>query len=197
MLSAPLHRIAGHPWVYDLIQRLAGSRQVDKRVSVALASLNPKNVVDIGGGTGAVRGLLARDCRYVCLDMEMPKLAGFRARVPNGLAVLGDATKIPLTSGCADLVVCKAVTHHLTESQLEQSLDESCRVLKQRGRFLLLDAIWNTTRIAGRVLWSLDRGSYPRTEEDLRSRMASKFEIEHWEKFAIYHEYVFGIGVRR
>ena len=61
---------------------------------------------------------------------------------------------------------------------------------------VLLDAILNHQRLAGRVLWKLDRGSHPRTEVDLRNRLEGRFKLIHWEKFAIYHEYVFGIGAR-
>jgi len=69
-------------------------------------------------------------------------------------------------------------------------------VLRAGGHVILLDAVINRQRLAGRMLWRLDRGSYPRTEEDLREKLESRFKIIHWEKFAIYHEYVFGIGVR-
>jgi hypothetical protein len=61
---------------------------------------------------------------------------------------------------------------------------------------ILLDPVLNRRRLAGQLLWKFDRGSYPRTEEDLHKKLESRFKIIHWEKFAIYHEYVFGIGVR-
>ena len=61
---------------------------------------------------------------------------------------------------------------------------------------ILLDAVLNKQRLAGRILWKLDRGSFPRAEEDLRKRLEDRFKVIHWDKFAIYHEYVFGIGVR-
>jgi hypothetical protein len=52
------------------------------------------------------------------------------------------------------------------------------------------------SRWAGRVLWRLDRGSYPRSAEELQEKLERKFKVIHWEKYSIYHEYVFGIGVR-
>jgi hypothetical protein len=95
------------------------------------------------------------------------------------------------------MVICKSVTHHLTDLMLEQTLDESRRVLRAGGHMIVLDAVLNRERLAGRILWRLDRGSYPRTADDLQRKLASRFNIIHWEKFAIYHEYVFGIGARR
>ena len=196
MVTEFLHQLAALPWVYDRIQTLAGHDRVLKRLSQEIAPLNPNVVVDIGGGTGMARNLFAADCRYICLDMEMPKLKGFRSRAPRGLAVLGDATSMPIIDGCADAVVCKSVTHHLTDLMLDHALDESRRVLRAGGHMILFDAVLNRQRLAGKVLWRLDRGSYPRTEEELHKKVKSRFKLVHWEKFAIYHEYVLGIGVR-
>jgi SAM-dependent methyltransferase len=126
----------------------------------------------------------------------MPKLAGFRSNVPDGLAILSDATKMPIVTGSVDVLMCMAVVHHLTDAMLEQVFEEALRVLKVGGHLILLDPVLNRQRLAGQLLWKFDRGSYPRTEEDLHKKLESRFKIIHWEKFAIYHEYVFGIGVR-
>jgi ubiquinone/menaquinone biosynthesis C-methylase UbiE len=196
MLIEALHKIAANPWIYDRIQILAGQERVLARLSREVVQFHPKVVVDIGGGTGTVRGLLSANCRYVCLDLEMPKLTGFRAKFADGLAILGDATAIPISDGSADLVICKSVTHHLTEPQLEKALDESYRVLRPGGHMVLLDAVLNKQRLAGLALWKLDRGSYPRLNNELRARFSGRFQIVRWDKFAIYHEYVLGVGMR-
>jgi ubiquinone/menaquinone biosynthesis C-methylase UbiE len=191
-----LHSVATRPRIYDWIQMLVGQRQLLERVSQQTQGLHPGIVVDVGGGTGSMRALWPSECRYICLDIEMTKLKGFRSRAPAGLAVLSDATRMSVASASADIVMCKFMMHHLTDSMLTQMIEESLRVLRPNGMLILIDPILNRQRFAGRVLWRLDRGSYPRTEEELRKKLASRFKIVHWEKFAIYHEYVFGIGLR-
>ena len=161
----------------------------------ALAAM-PLVLLDVGGGTGTMRQLWPADCRYVCLDIEMPKLQGFRSKVADGLALQTDATRMPIASGCADSVVCTAVAHHLTDTMLSDVLRETVRVLKPGGRMFFLDPVFARDRIAGRVIWRLDRGSYPRTAEVLRDIFGRHLEIAHWERFAIHHEYVFGVGIR-
>ena len=190
------NKIAVHPWIYDQIQTLAGQKQSLERISKQTAALHPEIVVDVGGGTGLWRTLWPAGCRYVCLDIEFPKLQGFRSKVPLGLAALSDATRMCIASGSADVVMCVAIMHHLTDMMIDQVFEESLRVLRSNGQLVLLDPVLNRERWMGRILWRLDRGSYPRTEEDLRTKLENRFKISHWERFAIYHEYVFGIGIR-
>jgi ubiquinone/menaquinone biosynthesis C-methylase UbiE len=189
-------KLAAHPWIYDRIQIMAGREKVLEKMLRQTTGLSAQTVVDVGGGTGQWRRLWPVRIRYICLDIEMPKLQGFRYKVPAGLAVLSDASQMPIATRSVDVVVCVAVLHHLTDTMLELVFDEALRVLKADGHFILLDAVFNLNLWSGRVLWRLDRGSNPRTAEDLRQHMESRFKIIHWEKFAIYHEYVFGIGMR-
>ena len=71
-----LHHFAKHGWVYDRIQDLAGAREVYRRLGRHLAATrSPYWLLDVGGGTGRTRRLLSDDARYVCLDVEGPKLA--------------------------------------------------------------------------------------------------------------------------
>ena len=191
-----LHSIAARPQIYDLIQRLAGQGQVLERMSKQTAIISPETVVDVGGGTGASYRLWPPGARYLCLDIEMPKLEGFRSRVPRGLAVLSDATQMPIASRAVDVVLCMAVVHHLTDEMVDQVFGEALRVLKVGGKLILLDPVLDSERLLGRILWKFDRGSYPRTAEVLRKKLEARFEIVHWESFSIYHKYVFGIGVR-
>jgi ubiquinone/menaquinone biosynthesis C-methylase UbiE len=191
-----LHKIAAHPWVYDHIQILAGREQVLNRILRSTVALRAETVVDVGGGTGAWRRLWPAGCRYVCLDIEMPKLKGFRSKVPSGFAVLSDATRMSIATESADVVMFIAVAHHLTDAMLEQVFDEALRVLRVGGKLILLDPVLNRELLMGRILWRLDRGSYPRTVEELHEKLISRFKVIHWEKFAIYHEYVLGIAIR-
>jgi len=92
--------------------------------------------------------------------------------------------------------MCMAIMHHLTDTMMDQVFEEALRVLRVGGQLILLDAVINRGRWVGRILWRLDRGSYPRTAEELRKNLEGRFKIIHWENFAIYHEYILGIGVR-
>ena len=190
MLVRFLHWVASNGWVYDRIQNAAGLAQVRARLVKHIPREAVHRVLDIGGGTGASRDLWPAASHYVCLDIEQPKLAAFRAKTPEGIALLADATRIPIASGTVDALMCQHFSHHLPEAGFEEVLRECERVLKPGGRFVFIDALRNPDRPASRLLWSLDRGSHPYGPEQLTALLGRHFEIVNSERFAIYHEYL-------
>jgi ubiquinone/menaquinone biosynthesis C-methylase UbiE len=195
MLTEILHRIASQPRVYDAIQALAGSGQVNRRLAVRLAELpRPARVLDVGGGTGLSSELWPAGVTYVCLDIDPVKLRGFRRKHPRGIALAADATRLPLASRSFDLVVCKAVFHHLSDPLLPMVLRESARVLRPGAHLVFVDPLWAPARRRGRLLWRYDRGSFPRSEANLRQAVSAQFAITRWDAFAIHHQYVLGVG---
>ena len=186
-----IHKVASVGWVYDSIQTLAGARIFEARLQRRLSDCRGR-VLDLGGGTGTMKGLLPRACTYTCLDNEMPKLQRCAKKAP-GSALLGDATRMPVQSGSIDVVTAVFVAHHLTNHQFEEMLRESARVLKPKGSLILMDAVWKPSRLPGRILWALDRGSSPRPEVELRAALDRHFCIEQWDHLAIYHQYIIGV----
>lgn len=145
-------------------------------------------VLDLAGGTGTARQYLP-ECRYICLDNEMPKLDGFRTKHPGGMAILGDCTTVPLPDGCMDAVLCFAMAHHLSDPQLMLFWQEARRVLRPEGHFLFVDPVW-TPRWMSRILWSLDRGEHPRSAAELIRHAETHFHLTHQERFTVRHEYL-------
>lgn len=186
-----LHAIVAIPPVYDFTQWLAGASIGRKIILKEYASLPPTGrALDVGGGTGLSRPLLPEQWNYCCLDPDPQKLEGFRAKFPQDESVEASGCKIPLRDSSFDLVLMTAVSHHLTDEELEKSLSEISRVLRPQGMFLLLDAVWNPSNLRGRLLWSVDRGSFPKTEEALRNRLTRHFKIDRTRNWKIHHEYV-------
>jgi ubiquinone/menaquinone biosynthesis C-methylase UbiE len=191
VLLDTLHKAASIGWVYDLTQFLAGAPIFHSRLRRTLSGCSGR-VVDIGGGTGTLSGLLPPACAYTCLDNEMPKLRRCASKAP-GSALLGDATQMPIESGSIDVVTAIFVTHHLTDDQLQEMLRETARVLTPKGLLIVMDPVWKPSRLPGRILWALDRGSWPRTRDQLRAALDLHFCVDQWNRMAIYHEYILGV----
>jgi SAM-dependent methyltransferase len=196
MLVELAQRAASIGWVYDLSQNVAGAHLVRRRLRRHLAAICtfPGWVLDIGGGTGKLQALIPPGCRYFCLDIEMPKLQRYVQINQSSNPLLADATRMPVRTASVDLVTWIFIAHHLTDEMLAAALDETGRVLKEGGWILFLDPVFSARRWPGRLLWKLDRGSHPRSEEDLRFVLNSRFQMEQWNRFAIYHRYLLGMG---
>jgi ubiquinone/menaquinone biosynthesis C-methylase UbiE len=197
MLRKALHRVVQNPWVYDRIQFLAGAEHTRRRLAAQIGRLSAAtSVLDLGGGTGLYQSLWPSHCNYVCLDVDMVKLRGFLSKQASGIALRADATRVPIRSASVDVVMCIAVSHHLTDELLEQLIDESARVLKDEGTFIFVDPVWETGKLAGRLLWKYDRGSYPRTAECLRSVVSNHYRLIHDAQYSVHHEYLLCVGVK-
>ena len=146
-------------------------------VTKELEEINGKIVLDLGGGTSLYR----RGEQYICLDLDKNKLG------KDG--ILANATNIPLADNCIDLILCIAVTHHLTNPELELMVQESHRVLKETGKFILIDAV-RTNRLLSKMMWKYDRGSYPRTYAEIISTIGQRFNVVRIKRFKRLHEYI-------
>ncbi len=191
MILRALHRVASLGPVYDLIQTICGAKFARRHFRRVLETYpGYQTVLDIGGGTGRIRSQLSADCTYYCIDNEEPKLVQLRKVNKGALAILGDATNTPVAGASMDLVLCVAMSHHLSDSELELALREITRTLRPGGRLMFLDALWSRRWLPGRILWSLDRGSNPRSKEALLSILTKNVRIIRQEEFRLVHEYL-------
>jgi SAM-dependent methyltransferase len=186
-LGRALHRVVAEPRVYDAVQRLLGTPETAQRIRSHLEATRPALVLDVGAGTGRLRAALPATATYLWLDADPAKLRGYRAKWPDGPALLSDATELPLRDASVDCALCVAVAHHLRDDLLERLLRELARVV--RDRLLLMEPL-RTDALASRVLWRYDRGAHPRTEAELAAAVEPFFELESRERYARLHRYL-------
>jgi SAM-dependent methyltransferase len=185
----------GNPRLYDVVQGRLGGGRIAERVSEALEGLEAAaTLLDIGAGTGMVAGLPRGGAQYIWLDNDVHKLRGFLARRTRGRAVLGDASQLPFADDSVDWSVMVAVSHHVPDAVLEMCLCEVARVT--RDRFVFLDAV-RGRRARSRLLWQLDRGRFPRTEDELLTAISKSFEVTKVERFTKIHDYLLCVASSR
>lgn len=104
-----------------------------------LAGDDPRDVVDLGAGTGKLtRALVALEHRVTAIEPLPEMLELLPANAPGAFAILGNAEIIPLPDAHADVVTC-AQSFHWFDHAL--ALPEIARVLRPDGRLAL---VWNT-----------------------------------------------------
>jgi ubiquinone/menaquinone biosynthesis C-methylase UbiE len=184
-----LHRIANYPGGYDVLQWLAG-RSLNAKIIRKWLANERGLLVDVGGGTGTLKTLLPAAVRHVCIDPDPVMLAGYAAKFRDGLPLFGDAVRLPVRDGAAPLVALIAVSHHLTDNQLEEALGEIARIQAPHGSFFFFDALLVPERLASRFMWRRDRGAHPRTAADIIARLQKYFQmVDHFE-YTLWHRYL-------
>ena len=176
--------------LYDLVQQAAGAKRVSRILAEELADLPPGGwMLDVGGGTGLYRNLCPQSWGYVCLDQDQAKMAGFKQRHAGSSAVLADARRLPFPANSFDLCLIVFVAHHLDPGDFYSALREIARILKEKGRLLLMDPLWEPGNLPGRILWSLDQGSFPRGSRKLGELLGTEWKIRRRRRFRILHDY--------
>ena len=194
-LARGLAWMLGHPVVYNAIQIAVGAHQTHRRLSRLLAGTDGLTVLDVGAGTGLVAPLLPAGAHYLWLDNDLRKLRGFRPGRSRVSCMLGDGTRLGLRDRSVDVGVCVAVSHHLTDSQLDGVLGELARVVRQR--LVFMDAIDRPESLVSRTLWRFDQGRYPRTASVLEAALARHFDVTMVDRYTVYHSYVLCVGTPR
>ena len=183
-----LGAILGDPRLYNAVQVLFGLPYTQQRLAPHLAAADGQTVLDVGAGTSLVAPLLPASTRYIWLDNDPRKLAlAVRCRQPAA-AVIADAARLPLRPASVDVGICLAVSHHLTDAELDAMVAGLARVV--RNRLIFLDALACPESLRSRLLWRLDRGSHPRSGEALQAILGRAFVLEHVEHYTVYHRYM-------
>jgi len=117
-----------------------------KGVAEALLRLMPPMVIaDLGAGEGAFALLLAeRATKVIAVDtsakmIEVGREQALRHGVKNIEYRLGDMEEIPIEDGEVDLVFFSQSLHHALHP--ERAVHEARRILKPRGRIVILDLV--------------------------------------------------------
>jgi SAM-dependent methyltransferase len=114
-----------------------------------LAGETPRDVVDLGAGTGKLtRSLAALGHHVVAVEPLGEMLEQLRAAVPGVTAVAGTAESMPLPDASVDVVACAQAFHWFDHGS---ALAEIARVLRPGG---LLALVWNVRD--ERVPWVAD-----------------------------------------
>lgn len=185
-VAAALTSLLTGPRVYDLVQNAAGAAAVRRRLAPHVRSFARSRVLDVGAGTGGYIGTVPDSAEYVALDLDPLKLARLTAKHPRVTTVVGDAARLEFPAGSFDHALVMMLAHHLDDDGLEGLVEGLRRIV--RGTVVFVDPL-RSPALRSRLLWAIDRGSFPRSADELRSALGRGFTFDHEERFRIHHAY--------
>src|SRR5262249_4572477 len=158
----------------------------------AIGSTTDLVVLDVGGGTGSLAPYLSPGTRYGCADNDAAKLQRLRAKSRSVPAVLADATRLPFRCPTVAVLVGGSSLADRADPELDALVDELARIT--RRHVIVLDPLLELRSRRGRLLWSIDRGSFPRREDQLLAALTRRLEPVSSARHSKHHHYLTWIG---
>lgn len=145
--------------VYNTVLELLGLGRAFHRDVARLAHVQTgESVLDVGCGTGTLLEALLTvrpDASYVGVDPDPQVLAiasgKLRGRLPAVELLTGYGDHLPVADRTFDVVVSTLTFHHLSDPAKRSTLTEVRRVLRPRGRLVLID-FGRPTSLVAKVL---------------------------------------------
>jgi ubiquinone/menaquinone biosynthesis C-methylase UbiE len=101
-----------------------------------------RQVLEVGCGAGALLGWLVREgATPVGLDPNLGQLDRAKPAAPGVALVAGVGEALPFASGRFDLVLFFNSLHHVPLAEQWQALAEASRVLRARGKLLVVEPL--------------------------------------------------------
>lgn len=176
--------------LYQQLHRRLLSRKLGPMKS-KIPEFRQKRVLELGCGPGTLAPLMQHAARYRGLDIDAQAIELARANFPWAEFAVADISA-PLTqsSGPFDVVIIHSVLHHLDDSAAAGALENVSSQLSPEGRFYLIDLLLPGSVSVAYLLAKLDRGDFPRREEEWKRLVEVDFEACEQRRFSLR---VFGL----
>lgn len=174
------HRISRNVWALDSIRHIVMNRMVAEKRIIAheLAVQEGERFLDVGCGTGTFVSCFP-DSTYVGIDIAQIYVQHAHKKYDCKACVM-DGRALGLPNGHFDKVLVAYVSHHLDDGEVKAVLREIRRVLKPKGRLLIVEALASTpaTGLLGRFVRYTDQGGLFRSSTDHVRLFGAYFDIE-------------------
>lgn len=170
---------------YELSQTVLAyflSKKSTRELAERLKKYKAKNILDIGCATAFYRNDLPVK-NYIGTDINSNFIKSARCSFPEDKFFTMDACKLKFKKNTFDAVISKGVLHHLSEKQIVESIRESLRVCKEKGKVVTLDAVQPTQKwnILGKILRNLDQGHHIKNLQEYKELIDKHFTLDEFE----------------
>lgn len=151
---------------------------------------NNIKVLDIGVGTGNLaEKYLNRGYDIIGIDQSREMLNVAKQKFPNLKVRLGEFLKIPFNNSKFDIIVSTYAFHHLNDSEKNLAIKEIIRVLKDDGRIVIGDLMFENDDIKGKVMKEFTDEQIEEIEDEYYSDIHKlEKEFKKYNKTLVKHK---------
>ena len=176
MLKKVSDKLSQYPGIYTLLRKgIEFNFRTQKKIISEEFGENSGLVLDLPSGVGEFSVFFDKE-NYVGVDLDENYVEYGKKKYGKKL-VVGDAMALPFGEGYFDGALVSGFFHHLGFAEVERSLLETSRVLKDGGKMLLIEDSPGSSFVT-KKLQKYDVGANIRPMEDYISVLEKHFEIE-------------------
>jgi len=181
-IKSGLRAILSIPAIYNTFQWLVGTPRMRRHVIDGnLEVPSPCKLLDIGCGPGELRDYFPDHVDYIGIDKDADCIAfaqkqyGTRGKFLN--VDVNDLKDFRIQENEYDIVLMFCVFHHLSDAEVEKTLEMARYGLKPTGIAISADGVYlqEQSRMAKYFL-SKDRGQFVRTDDAYLSLVKKQFQ---------------------
>ena len=185
-----IYKILNIPIVYRCIQRLFYHPRTDSYFHKLIGVTEEKKILDVGCGLGD-NALRFPNSEYVGIDISQEYIDNANNRFGKlgrfYCVSVDEIEKIDITK--IDIVIIKAVLHHLSDEQISSLLEKLKNIMNPGGVLVTLDcAFCPKQNPISRMFVSLDRGLFVREVDHYRALLRKSF-LKEIESKRIYQNF--------
>lgn len=182
--------------VYDRLMSVFGARRVYEKALEILDLSEGQQLLDIGCGTGAFLRMAQQrfpQARFIGVDASADMLGEARKNAhPSTIFVETDAAHLPFPDASVDWVVSILSFHHMPLGIKIRAVQEIARVLKPKGKCLIVDFGGAGTAWGAFNLFLLNWHSHTKGNMDIVLRELWRWgfqkEAHQWHRgFVFFH----------
>lgn len=133
-------------------------------------------VLDFGCGTGMFCEIFNKN-GYVGVDISESRILYARKKYPDyrfeQFTDLNHFNKVKF-----DKILCLGVLHHIDNDMISKLLSKFYEMLNSNGIVLAIEPTITNFNLRDRLICSLDRGAYVRSQKDYLDLIPNQFEVE-------------------
>lgn len=137
MLKKLVNKLSEHPGIYTFLRKIIEANFKSHKIVISNELNNPGLILDIPCGVGEF-SIFFDETSYTGIDIS-ERYINYAKKKYGKNFLIGDALNLDFPNESFDSVLVSGFFHHLNGEEVSKVLGEVHRILKENGKFLLIE----------------------------------------------------------